>query len=128
MEVDPKPTKMTTKVSMVEMKVIYEEQGLEDELIRNARIISRRLMKQRKYGAAIAYAVTAGDSKMVSRISDCLLDEYLTNGPEEFARLVDQVPNSLLHPTAPSLRPGLFFDPPQDDIIGAEGLAGNDWV
>ncbi|KAI8460649.1 Nup85 nucleoporin-domain-containing protein [Phakopsora pachyrhizi] len=100
----------TTRVSMVEVKLVCQEHGLEDELFRIARIISRRLMKERKYGRAIAYCVTVGDSKMISRISDALLDEYLINGPEEFARLADQLPSSLLHPTAPSLRPILFFD------------------
>ncbi|OAV95766.1 Nup85 Nucleoporin [Puccinia triticina 1-1 BBBD Race 1] len=112
MELDPQPAKTTTKVSMLEMKEIYTEHDMEDEFNRTARILSRRLTKQRKYGAAIAYAVTAGDLVMVSRISDCLLDEYLSNGPEEFAKLVDEIPSSLLHPTAPALRPGLFFDPP----------------
>ncbi|KAA1082739.1 hypothetical protein PGT21_012664 [Puccinia graminis f. sp. tritici] len=118
MELDSQPSKTTAKVSILEMKLIYAEYGMEDELNRTARILSRRLTKQRKYGAAIAYAVTAGDLKMVSRISDLLLDEYLSNGPEEFARLVDEIPSSLLHPTAPALRPGLFFDPPTQQQSG----------
>lgn len=124
MEVDSQPTKTTTKVSILEMKMIYREHDMEEELIRTARIMSRRLMKQRQYGAAIAYAVTGSDLKMVSRISDCLLDEYLTNGPEEFARLVDEVPSSLLHPTAPALRPALFFDLPT--VQAPDGLGTMD--
>ncbi|KAI9618499.1 hypothetical protein H4Q26_012320 [Puccinia striiformis f. sp. tritici PST-130] len=119
------PAKLTTKVSILEMKSIYAEYDMEDELNRTARILSRRLMKQRKFGAAVAYAVTANDLKLVSRISDCLLDEYLTNGPEEFARLVDEIPSSLLHPTAPSIRPGLFFDSPVKDNLNEKN---NDMV
>ncbi|MBW0487382.1 hypothetical protein O181_027097 [Austropuccinia psidii MF-1] len=114
MQVESLPAKTTTKVSMLEIKMIYREYGLEDELTRLSRIMSRKLIKERKYGTAIAYAVTARDLKMVSKISDCLLDEYLTNGPEEFARLVDEIPSSLLHPTAAALRPGLFFDLPNE--------------
>ncbi|PLW21729.1 hypothetical protein PCANC_02875 [Puccinia coronata f. sp. avenae] len=111
MELDSQPAKTTTKVSILEMKLIYAEHDMEDEFIRTAQILSRRLVKQRKYGAAIAYAVTANDLKMVSRIADCILDEYLANGPTEFSRLVDEIPSSLLHPTAPGMRPGLFFQP-----------------
>jgi len=114
MELDSQPARTTTKVSILEMKIIYAEHDMEDEFNRTAQILSRRLAKQRKYGTAIAYAVTAGDLNMVSRISDWILDEYLTNGPTEFARLVDEIPSSLLHPTAPSLRPGLFFDAPDE--------------
>ncbi|KAG0148497.1 hypothetical protein CROQUDRAFT_654772 [Cronartium quercuum f. sp. fusiforme G11] len=109
-------------VGMVELKEVCEKHAIEEELARSARIMARSLVKQRKYGVAVAYAVTAGDLKMISRISDLLLDEYITQGPEEFARLVDEIPNSLLHPTAPTIRPGLFFDQKQEDLGGAPNI------
>jgi nuclear pore complex protein Nup85 len=70
--------------------------------------MAEHLCRQREYGRAVAYCVRADDSKRIARIASQLLDEYLVNGATEFARLVDAIPSSLLHPAASSLRPDLF--------------------
>jgi nuclear pore complex protein Nup85 len=44
--------------------------------------------------------VHAGDGKRIARIADRLLDEYITNGEQAFTSLVDEIPVSLLDPSA----------------------------
>lgn len=107
-EGDGKKTKAT--VCVLEFKEICERFGLEDEFCRCTKILTKRLIKERKYGTAIAYSVRSGDLKMITRITDLLLMEYINEGPEEFAKLVDEIPSSLLHPIAPKLRPNLFLN------------------
>ncbi|KAG8894882.1 hypothetical protein FRB99_000927 [Tulasnella sp. 403] len=51
------------------------------------------LCKQRRYGDAVAYCIYARDFKTIARIADLLLDEYITNGADEFISLVDSVPD-----------------------------------
>lgn len=70
--------------------------------------MSEHLVRQREYGRAIAYCIRSDDARRISRIANALLDEYLGSGAAEFARLVDAIPSSLLHPAASSLRPELF--------------------
>ncbi|KAH9821798.1 nucleoporin Nup85-like protein [Melampsora americana] len=96
-------------VSVLEFKEVCERFGLEDEFCRCTKILTKRLVKERKYGAAIAYCVRSGELNMITRITNLLLMEYINEGPEEFAKLVDEIPSSLLHPIAPKLRPNLFL-------------------
>ncbi|EGG04312.1 uncharacterized protein MELLADRAFT_108602 [Melampsora larici-populina 98AG31] len=111
-EGEGKKTKAT--VNVLEFKEICERFGLEDEFCRCTKILTKRLIKERKFGSAIAYSIRSGDLKMIRRITDLLLIEYINEGPEEFAKLVDEIPSSLLHPIAPKLRPNLFQSGPSD--------------
>ena len=64
------------------------------------RIICRRLadalLKQQKYGVAIAYSVRARDARQVQAIADHMLNDYVTHGAEHYMESVDSVPRKLL--------------------------------
>ena len=72
------------------------EYGMDDEV----RIICRRLadalLKQQKYGVAIAYSVRARDARQVQAIADHMLNDYVTHGAEHYMESVDSVPRKLL--------------------------------
>ena len=57
------------------------------------------MLRERRYGVAVAYCVQAGDAILTRRIADQLLEEYVTQGAETFVSLVDSIPSSLLAPT-----------------------------
>jgi len=63
-------------------------------------------------------------------VRDCCSTCAEAAGAIEFARLVDQIPTSVLHPDAPSLRPEFFAgegdEEDEDDVVAARGMAPAD--
>lgn len=51
-----------------------------DTLLCRVKVVSRRLVNERRYGDAIAYSKHAEDYKAVARIADLILDEYIEQG------------------------------------------------
>lgn len=89
--------------------------------------VAKLTAAKRQYGLAIAYCVRAGDARQVRRIADALLDEYITRGADEFCRLVDSIPASLLNPAAsrPPQAPGSSASA-EGMELDAAGDAAND--
>lgn len=52
-------------------------------------------MNEKQYGLAISYYASAEDWPGLGRVVDRVLDEYVTQGPAKFARLVAEIAPSL---------------------------------
>lgn len=74
------------------------------------KIAAKRFLIQKEYGAAVAYCTSAEDWPGLGRIVDCVLDEYFTQGPADFARLVANIAPSLetLRAQQESISSGVF--------------------
>lgn len=58
-------------------------------------IAGKTLMNEKEYGLAISYYASAEDWPGLGRVVDRVLDEYVTQGPAKFARLVAEIAPSL---------------------------------
>ncbi|KAI0343020.1 hypothetical protein BDW22DRAFT_1329132 [Trametopsis cervina] len=59
------------------------------------KIAARTFLTEKEYGLAVAYSSSAEDWPGLGRIVDRVLDEYLIEGPANFARLVANIAPSL---------------------------------
>ncbi|KAI0690305.1 Nup85 nucleoporin-domain-containing protein [Cytidiella melzeri] len=75
------------------------------------KIASRTFLAEKEYGLAVAYTSSAEDWPGLGRIVDCVLDEYLKEGPVKFARLVANIAPSLqsLRKQQSSVANGVFI-------------------
>ncbi|KAG9033438.1 hypothetical protein FRB95_014804 [Tulasnella sp. JGI-2019a] len=81
---------------------------LKDEFRELCKVLTHRLIEERRYGEAIAYCMSGEDNKSVACIADMLLNEYIERGVDEFLTLVNDVPN-IMDPTPDRADP-FFFD------------------
>ncbi|CAL1715565.1 unnamed protein product [Somion occarium] len=58
-------------------------------------IASQTFLREKNYGLAISYCASAEDWPGLGRVVDCVLDEYITQGPTIFARMVQSIAPSL---------------------------------
>ncbi|CDO69328.1 hypothetical protein BN946_scf184746.g9 [Trametes cinnabarina] len=77
------------------------------------RIAAQTFVKEKEYGLAISYCTSAEDWAGLGRVVDLVLEEYIAQGPEQFARLVANIAPSLhaLRTDAGTkiLAPGVFL-------------------
>ncbi|KAI9062477.1 hypothetical protein FKP32DRAFT_1686414 [Trametes sanguinea] len=59
------------------------------------RIAAQAFIKEKEYGLAISYCTSAEDWAGLGRVVDLVLEEYIAQGPEQFARLVASIAPSL---------------------------------
>ncbi|WVQ69924.1 uncharacterized protein L199_008147 [Kwoniella botswanensis] len=85
-----------------EIRAACGEFKLEDEFKMISQILASKLIRKGEYGMAASMSMMAGDGWALSRIAEKILDSYITDGDEEFLRLVDTLPPALLSeaPTA----------------------------
>ncbi|RUP45641.1 hypothetical protein BC936DRAFT_147911 [Jimgerdemannia flammicorona] len=55
------------------------------------RILAKKRQRQERYGPAIAYYIKANEPKRVARISERLLEQYLTTGEMSYVDVIDSV-------------------------------------
>ncbi|KAH9924587.1 Nup85 nucleoporin-domain-containing protein [Amylocystis lapponica] len=59
------------------------------------RVAAQTFMQEKNYGLAVSYCASAEDWPGLGRIVDRILDEYVVQGPEKYARLVANIAPSL---------------------------------
>ncbi|KAH9888788.1 Nup85 nucleoporin-domain-containing protein [Cubamyces lactineus] len=59
------------------------------------RIAAQSFIREKAYGLAISYCTSAEDWAGLGRVVDLVLEEYIAQGPEQFARLVANIAPSL---------------------------------
>ncbi|EIW66274.1 hypothetical protein TREMEDRAFT_70200 [Tremella mesenterica DSM 1558] len=105
-EVDPVEEHLR---KFAEIKEACVELKLEEEWRIISGILADRLMRKKEFGLAATMCLQAEDGGSLSRIAEIILDTYITDGEEEFLRLVDTLPPSLLN-DAPLALKGLDDD------------------
>ncbi|WRT67281.1 uncharacterized protein IL334_004248 [Kwoniella shivajii] len=85
-----------------EVRAACGEFKLEEEFKMISQILAGKLIRIGEYGMAASMSMMAGDGWALSRIAETILDAYISDGDEEFLRLVDTLPPTLLSeaPTA----------------------------
>ncbi|WVW82930.1 hypothetical protein I302_104945 [Kwoniella bestiolae CBS 10118] len=85
-----------------EVRAACGEFKLEEEFKVISQILASKLIRKGEFGMAASMSMMAGDGWALSRIAERILDSYITDGDEEFLRLVDTLPPTLLSeaPTA----------------------------
>ncbi|WWC60964.1 uncharacterized protein I303_103541 [Kwoniella dejecticola CBS 10117] len=85
-----------------EVRAACGEFHLEEEFKIISGILASKLIRKGEYGMAASMCMMASDGWALSRIAEIILDTYITDGDDEFLRLVDTLPPSLLSeaPTA----------------------------
>ncbi|WWC89869.1 uncharacterized protein L201_004797 [Kwoniella dendrophila CBS 6074] len=85
-----------------EIRAACGEFKLEEEFKMISQILAGKLIRKGEFGMAASMCMMAGDGWALSRIAEKILDYYITHGDEEFLRLVDTLPPTLLSeaPTA----------------------------
>ncbi|WWC69332.1 uncharacterized protein I206_103270 [Kwoniella pini CBS 10737] len=85
-----------------EVRAACGEFHLEEEFKLISQILAGKLIRKGEYGMAASMSMMASDGWALSRIAEKILDSYITEGDEEFLRLVDTLPPTLLSeaPTA----------------------------
>ncbi|WWD09982.1 hypothetical protein V865_008114 [Kwoniella europaea PYCC6329] len=85
-----------------EVRAACGEFKLEEEFKMISQILASKLIRKGEYGMAASMSMMAGDGWALSRIAEKILDSYIMDGDEEFLRLVDTLPPTLLSeaPTA----------------------------
>jgi len=86
------------------------ELKLDEEWRTISKIMTDRLVRKGDYGLAATMCLQAEDGHALSRIAEKILDAYLDQGEDEFLRLVDTLPPSLLS-EAPAALAQLQNDP-----------------
>ena len=95
---------------LTELHEACVELKLDDEWMTISKIVADRLIRKGDYGLAATMCLKAEDGYTLSRIAERILDTYLDQGDDEFLRLIDSLPPTLLS-QAPITLAELEMDP-----------------
>ncbi|TIB15165.1 hypothetical protein E3P92_01744 [Wallemia ichthyophaga] len=85
-----------------EILSICQEYALEEEASEVCRNTAEQLLDRGFYGLAVAFCIRAKEARKLGRITDLILEEYITHGQTVFSNLVNTIPTSLLNVTTSS--------------------------
>ncbi|WVQ98889.1 hypothetical protein IAU59_006020 [Kwoniella sp. CBS 9459] len=99
-----------------EVRAACGEYRLDEEFKMISQILAGRLIRKGEFGMAASMSMMAGDGWALSRIAENILEAYIVDGDEEFLRLVDTLPPTLLSeaPTALAELQQIIPDPSTD--------------
>ncbi|ORX33416.1 Nup85 nucleoporin-domain-containing protein [Kockovaella imperatae] len=95
-----------------------EQLGLPDEARTISRIMAGQLLKRGELGIAATMCLQAEEGNTLSLITEQILDAYIAKGEEEYLRLVDSLPPTLLTEAPLALQ---HFDPNTDAPLDFPG-------